>query len=238
MSYNPSKQVWLNPNIEYLFDQEIIEYDMQDAGFSLIKQFNLLPEEKIRELTKLGKGLTRHIEIGKLQGNDPVFSKALSSKFTDLRTIFIQMNKLTDDEILSVKKDAIFTIGKCSKTRFGSIQFIPKNTYTSYVRFPNINNMEIYYSQDQIDIKGISDSVINRHRLYMLDFIREIIEMIENKDTRVKRYIRRFIDDYKFNNLDNGYYLEFNNRSKDINPLFNFREVIIKFLQIVLKEIE
>lgn len=236
--YNPSKQVWLNPNIEYLFDQEIIEYDMQDAGFSLIQQFNLLPDEKIKELTKLGKGLTRHIEIGKLQGSDPNFSKALSNKFADLRTIFIQMNKLTDDDILSVKKDAIFTIGKCSKTKFGSIQFVPKNVYTSYIRFPNINNLEIYYSADQIDVKGISDSVINRHRLYMLDFIRTMISMIEIKDKRVKRYIMKFIDDYKFNNLDDGYYLEFNNKSKDINPLFNFKEVIIKFLQIILKEIE
>lgn len=235
--YNPSKQVWINPNIQYLFDNEIIEYDMQDAGFSLIKQFKLLPDEKINELTKMGKGKERHIKIGKMQGEDKVFSKALSDKFADLRKIFISVNNLTDNEILSVKKDAIFTIGKCSKTKFGSIQFIPKNIYSSYVRFPNINDLEIYYSKDQIDIKGISDTIINRHRLYMLDFIRNIISMIESKDIRVRRYLIKFIMDYKQHNLDDGYYLEFNSKSKDINILFNYREVIIKFLQIVIKEI-
>lgn len=135
MGYNPSKQLWLNPNIEYLFDDEIIEYDMRDAGFSLVKQYRLLPDETIRELTKLGKGEERHIAIGKLQGADKEFSKALSDKFTEIRKIFIAQNELNDDDIVSVKKDAIFTIGKCSKLRFGSLIFTPKNTYTSYLIF-------------------------------------------------------------------------------------------------------
>ena len=71
----------------------------------------------------------------------------------------------------------------------------------------------------------------------MLDFIRNIISMIESKDIRVRRYLIKFIMDYKQHNLDDGYYLEFNSKSKDINILFNYREVIIKFLQIVIKEI-
>ena len=41
--YNPSQTTWLNPNIEYLFGDEIIDYDMKDAGFNLIKQYRLLP---------------------------------------------------------------------------------------------------------------------------------------------------------------------------------------------------
>ena len=50
MSYNPSKTTWFNPDIEYLFNNEIIEYDMKDAGFNIIKQFKLLPDIKIKEL--------------------------------------------------------------------------------------------------------------------------------------------------------------------------------------------
>lgn len=235
--YNPSKQMWLNPNIEYLFDNEIIEYDMSDAGFSLIKQYKLLPDLKIQELTKLGKGMERHIAIGKLQGEDKEFSKALSDKFTEIRTIFIASNNLTDNDIISVKKDAIFTIGKCEKTRFGSLIFKPKNVYSSYVRFPEIRDLEIYYGTDQIDIKGMSDEAVNRHRLYMLDFITKVIHMLEVKDRRVKKYINTFISDYKFHELDDGYYLEFNNISKKMDPLFNYRNVIIRFLQIIIKEI-
>ena len=56
MIYDPSKSIWKNPNIEYLFNDDIIEYDIKDAGFSLIKQHRLLPDETIRNLEKLGKG--------------------------------------------------------------------------------------------------------------------------------------------------------------------------------------
>lgn len=235
--YDPSKQMWLNPNIEYLFDNEIIEYDMSDAGFSLIKQYRLLPDSKIQELIKLGKGKERHIAVGKLQGQDPVFSKALSDKFAEIRTIFIASNKLTDNDIISVKKDAIFTIGRCEKTKFGSLIFNPKNVYSSYVRFPDIRDLEIYYGTDQIDIKGMSDEAVNRHRLYMMDFISNMIHMLEIKDRRIRKYLNQFISDYKSKELDDGYYLEFNNISKKIDPLFNYRNIIIRFLQITIKEI-
>lgn len=235
--YDPAKQMWLNPNIEYLFDNEIIEYDMSDAGFSLIKQYRLLPDSKIQELIKLGKGKERHIAVGKLQGQDPVFSKALSDKFAEIRTIFIASNKITDNDIISVKKDAIFTIGRCEKTKFGSLIFNPKNVYSSYVRFPDIRDLEIYYGTDQIDIKGMSDEVVNRHRLYMMDFISNMIHMLEIKDRRIRKYLNQFISDYKSKELDDGYYLEFNNISKKIDPLFNYRNIIIRFLQITIKEI-
>ena len=42
INYEPSKTTWLNPNIEYLFDYDIREYDIQDAGFNLIKQFIII----------------------------------------------------------------------------------------------------------------------------------------------------------------------------------------------------
>jgi hypothetical protein len=237
MGYNPSKSVWLNPDIEYIFDQDIIEYDMSDAGFSLIKQYHLLPDDKIRELTKLGKGIDRHIKVGMYQKEDKEFSKALMDKFAEIRTIFIAENNLTDNDIISVKKDAIFTIGECKKLKFGSIIFNPKNRYSSYVRFPEINNLEIYYSNDGVDIKGMSDESVNRHRLYMLGFIIKMIQMLESKNSRIRKYLMNFIQDYKFGNLEDGYYLEFNNKSRDMNPLFNYQKIIIRFLQIVMKEI-
>lgn len=236
--YNPLNTTWLNPNIEYLFDETIIEYDLRDAGFNLIKQYHLLPEEKIRELTSLGKGIERHIAIGKLQRNDKEFSKLLNNKFAEMRAIFISANNLTDNDILSVKKDAIYTIGECSKLRFGhTLEFARKNVYSSYLRLPNIQNLEIYYSEDGVDIKGMSDSSINRHRLYMMDFIRETISLLELKDPKVKRKMKQFIKEYKSFELDEGYYLEFNNMSKDINPFFNFTNVLVPLAQIILKEV-
>lgn len=238
MGYNPSKSTWLNPNIDYLFDEEIIEYDMRDAGFSLIKQFKLLPPGKIRELEQLGKGEARHIAIGMLERDDKELSKALSSKFAEVRGIFISMNGITDDQIISVKKDAIYTIGQCKRLRFGLVQFAAKNTYSSYLRFPNIQNLEIYYSSEATDVKGMGDTATNRHRLYMLNFLRTMISLIEHKDRGCKRRIMKFIEEYKAHELDEGYYLEFNNLSRAINPSFNYLNVIIPLVQIINREIQ
>lgn len=236
--YNPSKTTWLNPNIEYLFGDEIIEYDIRDAGFNIVKQYRLLPDTKIRELSMMQKGELRHIAIGKLQRDDKDFSNRLLEKFTEVRAIFLSANNLTDDNIISVKKDAIYTIGPCNRLRFGNIEFAPKNQYSSYVRFPDINNLEVYYSSEKIDIKGMGDHAVNRHRLYMFDFIRSIIDMIENNDIRVKRKIMRFISDYKSQELDEEFYVEFNNMSREINPLFNYKNIILPLVQIILKEME
>lgn len=238
MGYDPIKSTWLNPNIEYLFNYEIYEYDIQDAGFTLIKQYNLLPENKIRELEMMNKGQERHIIVGKLQRQDKEFSKALMNKFAEIRTIFLGANQLKDDRILSVKKDAIYTIGPCIKTKFGSIKFAEKNKYSSYIRFPEIQNLEIYYSINGIDIKGMSDRVINRHRLYMMEFLRKMISMIEEHNPRAKRFIMSFIESWKSEELDQEYYLEFNNISRELSPLFNYQKIIVPLVQIILKEIE
>lgn len=238
MGYDPKKSTYLNPNIEYLFNDEIIEYDIQDAGFSLIRQYHLLPDEKIKELSLMEKGGERHRAIGMLQRDDKVLSKALSDKFAEVRMIFIAANNLTDNDIISVKKDAIYTIGPCQRLKFGCIRFVPKNRYTSYVRFPNVQNLEIYYSPEAMDIKGIGDSAINRHRLYMMEFLRTVIGMIEDGNSRVKRYLMKFINDYKSNDLEDVFYLEFNNTSRTLNSAFNFQNIIVPIVHIVLKEME
>lgn len=62
--------------------------------------------------------------------------------------------------------------------------------------------------------------------------------MIESKDRQTKRFLMRFIDQYKTRELDDGYYLEFNNLSRDINPVFNYQNVLIPLVQIVMKEID
>ena len=235
MLYNPNKSTWLNSNIEYLFNNDITEFDIKDAGINIIQEYKLLDQQTINNLLNLPK-LDRHIAIGKLQSKDKNFSLALMNKFAEIRNIFININKL-EDNIISVKKDAIYTFKKCDRTKFGKIEFIPKNVYTSYIRFSDNMNIEIYYSNDKLDIKGIGDHSLNKHRLYLLEFLKKIISYLESKDSSIKRYIKNFIMDYKFMKLDDAYYLEFNNLSKDFNPIYNYQKLLIPLIQIILKEI-
>jgi len=238
MPYNPNQTTWMNPNIEYLFDEDIYEYDIQDAGFSLIKQFQLLPEDEIKRLSRIEKGRPRHIEVGKLQRDNKAFSDSLGNAFADARRFFIQTNNLTDDRIISVKKDAIFTIGQVKRVKFGQVVFAPKNNYSSYLRFSNIHNMEIYYSDDGMDFKQINDDCVNRHRIYTVEFLKQFIKKMESKDPSVKRFIMNYIMKYKSLEMDEECYLEFNNKSTEINPLFNYREILIPLLLLVNKEIQ
>ena len=237
MGYNPSKSTWLNPNIEYLFNDDIIEYDIHDAGFSLIQQYQLLPPEKIKELERIPKGIQRHIQVGVLQRDDKEFSKRLSDKFTEVRALFMMMNQLKDDSIISVKKDAIYTIGKVKRTTFGKVKFMEKNHYSSYIRFPDITNLELYYGENGIDVKGMGDAAVNRHRLYMLEFLRKSIKSIEEQDSSVKRKFMRFFNQYKFDELDEEFYIEFNNVSRDQNKLFNYANLLIPLLKIIMREV-
>lgn len=237
MGYTPSKSTWLNPNIEYLFNDDIIEYDIYDAGFSLIQQYQLLPPEKIKELERIPKGIQRHIQVGVLQRDDKEFSKRLTEKFTEVRALFMMMNQLKDDSIISVKKDAIYTIGKVKRTTFGKVKFMEKNHYSSYIRFPDITNLELYYGENGIDVKGMGDAAVNRHRLYMLEFLRKTIKSIEEQDSSVKRKFMRFFNQYKFDELDEEFYIEFNNVSRDQNKLFNYANLLIPLLKIIMREV-
>ena len=237
MGYNPSKSTWLNPNIEYLFNDDIIEYDIHDAGFSLIQQYQLLPPEKIKELERIPRGIQRHIQVGVLQRDDKEFSKRLTDKFTEIRALFMMMNQLKDDSIISVKKDAIYTIGKVKRTTFGKVKFMEKNHYSSYIRFPDITNLELYYGENGIDVKGMGDAAVNRHRLYMLEFLRKSIKSIEEQDSSVKRKFMRFFNQYKFDELDEEFYIEFNNVSRDQNKLFNYANLLIPLLKIIMREV-
>jgi hypothetical protein len=235
--YNPRTMTWMNPSIEYLFNKDIIEYDMKDASLNIIKQYSLLDGETIRNISNMEK-MKRYITLGKMQRDNKDFSIALQNKFAELRESFLNANKLTNNNIISVKNDAIYTIDSVSHTKFGSIEFIQKNKYTSYIRFTDNSNIELYYNIDGIDIKGMGDSAINRHRIYMLSFIKKVIGYLEEKSISVKRYLKNFIDDYKNDRLDEEFYLEFNNLSKDFNKVFNYQKLIIPIVQITIKEIK
>ena len=70
------KTSWTNPNIIYLFNSTIYEYDIKSAGLSISKFFNLLPEETIEKLEAMPKH-KRVVAEGKLQIKDKEYRDAL-----------------------------------------------------------------------------------------------------------------------------------------------------------------
>ena len=165
------RTLWINNNIDYLFDVNIYEYDIKSAGLNIIKYYNLLTKKDIEFLEKLDKK-ERNIKIGLIQKNDKGFTKELLEGFKNVRKMFITENNLNEENILAIRKDAIFVIDeKCRISNFRNIEFTLKNQYTSYLRLNKIDFL-INSNTGKIDIKGFGqDEILEQIHLYHDDFV-------------------------------------------------------------------
>ena len=225
------RDTYLNKNNELILNQPIIEYDLKSANTSLCRFYNLLSEKKIKEIENLPKH-DRVVVIGKLQRNDREFKEKFNNAFKEMRRMFFEENQLDEEDILSVKKDAIFTFKRCKHTQFGdSCKFVKKNKYTSFIY---LNRMiELYFNRGgicdnkpRVDVKGISDISLAKHEDYLLDFFAKLFTYLEDGDEKLLfKFISHFVSQYKHLQLPVGYYREFNNlsviRVKDLDATFN-----------------
>ena len=212
-----TKTNYLNKNIDYLLNTDIREYDLKSAGLSLIKYFKLLPEKDITYLDKMEKE-PRNKQIGIIQ-KDKEFAKRLLECFSEARRMFFEANLIQDTDILAIKKDAIFIIGRyCHNNTFSDLEFRVKNQYLGYMW---LNKKEFYYTNPNtdLDVKGLGSDVLVYHRDYMLDYMRDVFSMsIYSPRESLISYITDFISNYRNRRLSYGYY-----RNLDIG---NFYTVI------------
>lgn len=209
------RDTWSNPSIPFLFNRNIIEYDIKQAGFSITKEYELLPASKIQKLEKVGEADVK-VRLGILQRDNKSFRDALSEGFQTARREFFTQNALEADDIISIKKDAIFTTRECKKEMVGKyIHFRPKHQYTSYMKVGK-RKMELYHHADgTIDVKGISDDLVPLHEDGMLQFFRDFIRRMESGDSiNALRFLRKTIDAFKAFDLPVDYYREFNAKSE------------------------
>ena len=208
------RTLWINKNIEFLFDTEIVEYDIHAAGPSICREFKLLPESLLDEIDKMDKK-SKNIKIGLIQRKDREFAKKLQNGFITARKWFIESNEISEDDIISIKKDAFFIARRnCTKVDFGHIHFRSKNFYSSYFR---LNKLEFYVSTSKhiIDIKGLGqgkdlEEVINLHGDYMLSFMMKycIFQELELPREDISVKLAKFIRDYRNKELPIGFYRE------------------------------
>ena len=244
---------FINENIPYTFNTEIIEYDMKEAGFSISKEFKLLDKNTIKRLEKLSKD-RRKVTLGNMQNSVAGYKDSLKIAFQEARRMFFEENDLEQSDIISIKKDAIFTTKRCNVQKIGEyINFRPKHYYTSYINLGK--KLEFYYSPEELSVKGINDVNIEYHRDYMIRFIKLFIKKMETEDEEsVIRFTKRFIDKYKRRELEVGYYRTFDHRSMymmnddsgelyenyfeedkfDIDITYNYFNIALKLIQIPL----
>lgn len=203
-------------DISYLTNVFIYEYDISKANINILFTKNLIDEETYNFLYNAQR-MVRQVYIGKLC-RDTSISEALKNGIIEAKKYFFEANSIEDKDVLSIKNDAVFIINKRPQiTKFGLINFVEKNKYTSFFKF---GNMEFYYyynninKNEYIDIKGISDNSLKLHEQYMLQLIKDIFYSIQINGPEISiRMLKDAYIDYIQLKLPIGYYRNFNSDS-------------------------
>ena len=190
---------------------EIYEYDIKSAGFNLLKRYKLIPEEKLIKLEGHNKKL-RQIYIGLMCRKDKELKNALNDAFINIRKDFFESNDIQDNEVLSIKKDAIFLLRPCYNTQFDNVEFVKKNVYTNYIY---IDKKEIYCNKENVHVKGINDEKVEKyHKEYMCDLIATCLRLLESmNEKKLKEVLVEFSHMYKNRELPIEYYRSFDKNS-------------------------
>ena len=199
--------------IKTIFNHNIVEYDMKSANTSIAREFHLLPEAKIVNLENMSKK-QREIAHGCIMRDTPGYSEKHKLGFVASRKLFFEMNDIRDEEVVAIKKDAIFTTRYVDIEKVtDNINFRMKNVYSSYINLGR--NVEIFYKQEGLDVKGIDDDLYKvKHSEYFGEFLHSLIRRVECSDkASYLTYLRMMYDTYKHRELDPDYYREFNARS-------------------------
>ncbi len=247
---------YLSKTIEYLAKSKIREYDIKDAGFSLIKTFRLLDEKMIKRISKITNKFEKNVFIGKLIRKDPSLGRAMMDSFVLVRTEFFQDNDLNESSVIAIKKDAIITTKYCPVLKFynDSILFVERNVFTSFYTF---DRMEFYYDgmKNYLDIRGASRLVDrNNEFLVRLKEIFKSAEMTKNKKTSIallaslrEDYLRGKLEKESYRELKSGMFrvdINFGTdkvirvkdiaKKEDINLGYNYTEVIVPLISLIL----
>lgn len=215
------KYVYKTADIDYLISNYIREYDISKANINVLYSKGVLSAEQYEQFFNMDK-YQREVTIGLLQRDNPEASRILKQGISEYRNRFFEENNIKENEILSIKNDAVFLINKIpSVTKFDNIEFAHKNTYTSFYKLGDRNHpLEVYYyynminNEECIDIKGINDEKIKLHDKYFLDFLKVCfcsaqIDSIENTIDLLSNFYNQYVN----LSLDIGYYRELNSES-------------------------
>ena len=202
------KRTLYTKKVQYIIN-EIHEYDISKANISILLQGGYISQNEYNMYLQMSK-MQREIAIGNLQ-KDSKFSKVISDGFMQARKCLIEANNLTEDDIVSIKKDAFYVMKRLQYTSFNNIKFTLRNSYHMFIYCRGI---EIYYGMNEfdgndsgiIDIKGINDNKLSLHMSY-LSFLAYIFKYVLNNNTPMAiQELMSFIQKYNNRELDIDYY--------------------------------
>lgn len=161
-------------DIDYLLSTYIREYDISKANINILFKYGIISKQQYEQYRIMDRQ-ARQISIGMLLRERPELNDVLRNGIIEAKKLFFENNNIQEQDVLSIKNDAIFIINKIPTiTKFDNIEFSLKNVYTSYYK---LDSIELYYFFDivsgleKLDIKGINDEKLELHKKYFMEFL-------------------------------------------------------------------
>jgi hypothetical protein len=217
------KHNYTNRNIVYLKNNYITEYDMTNAGINILRYNNVFSQEDYDRLNSMGK-LEKNILVGKFLKNNPQISEALMNEFITIRKELFEANDIEDDDILSIKKDAVFVINKrMNNLKLNEFyEFQEKNRYDSYI---NIDGKEFYHKPERVfDVKGFSKTVKEFHKDWLFKKVEEFVYLDGMNE---KDYLFKSLIEFKYHFLNRDLPKEYYFDVSTGNYLFNANQKML-----------
>ena len=223
-------ELWSNinylANISYINNAFIYELDISKANINVLKSKGILDDNTYNFLYKLEHDM-RYRYIGKMIQKNPSIQKILTDGIIEAKQWLFSSNNIQDREVLSIKNDAVFIIGREPKYKeFNNlVRFITKGVFTGFYRVGKL--LEFYYfynksnKQEQITIKGIDDNKwLSSHNDYMINLFKDIFYTLQcNSIEEAINKLKIFYFNYINLELPIGFYREF-----DSNSNFKFKD--------------
>lgn len=237
----------------------IVEYDIRSGNTSVLRRAQVIKKSTLDSLEAL-PGKDRKVLVGKIIRDEKWLQKVIANGFIRAKRDLFQANSIQDNEVLSIKNDAVYIIGRrLKKTTFGPIEFRPKGVYAMYM---NLERLELYYDQknDTVDVKGIRDDVVldPDHQEGMVRFLATVMRyLVYDRRDALRKYLVEFSSQYKRKELPVQYYKEFNSLNiyrttmdlgeytinlstagegdkPDINGVYNYKRFVLPLIQLYL----
>lgn len=201
-------------DVDYLLSTYIREYDISKANINILYKYGVINKQQYDQYYLMNRE-ARQISIGLLLRDKPEVNDILRKGIQEAKRCFFEANNIQEQDILSIKNDAVFVINKIpTVTKFDNIEFSMKNIYTSYYRLMGI---ELYYffdivsGEEKLDVKGINDENLKLHKKYFIEFLEVCFNSAQSYPIEdVIDVVTTFYSKYINLELECGYYREFN----------------------------
>jgi hypothetical protein len=193
---------------------EIFEYDISKANISILLQYGYISPTEYNMYAQMSKN-QRQIAIGRLQ-KIPKYNKAIADGFEEARKALIDVNSINEEDIVSIKKDAMYVMKRLSVTNFGHIHFTLRGTYSIFI---SCMGLELYFYYDEfndeydIQVKGINDDLLSLHEEFLSIICTALRKVQQGDITSALNYINTIRSQYLNRELPIECYREFNRTS-------------------------